>query len=226
MHCPNCGTELENEKAERCPKCSAKLPNTSGITQSTAPTEASDTKPDTTIRYCPSCNIRYKNNYPLGCPECSRELRAFNSEADFKLWKSNRQPQSSGSTSPRNSPTRKRNIFVTTWILLIIVTNIVGFRIAPSVYYSSAPNTAYLIYLWLILNVLNSIIVIVSAIALLYWKIWGFYGILVITIAELIFSLSIGIISLWSLITGLIGICILYLLLRIGKMNSAWNQMD
>ncbi len=63
------------------------------------------------------------------------------------------------------------------------------------------------------------------AIALLRWKKWGFWGLIVSAVVTLGINLTIGL-GLSSAIVGLLGVVILYGVLQIGKDNRGWPQLD
>jgi hypothetical protein len=79
-----------------------------------------------------------------------------------------------------------------------------------------------------ILSILGLIAIanVVFSLALFKWKLWGFYGFIVSSLASFIINLLIGTEAVQSVI-GLIGIAFLYGVLQIKKNNiSAWNYMD
>ena len=84
------------------------------------------------------------------------------------------------------------------------------------------PNVpAWVVWPVFSLAVLN----IVFAIALLASQRWGFFGLVVTTLGAFGLNVYLGFVIPHGL-AGLMGIVILYVLLRIGGEKSAWSQMD
>jgi hypothetical protein len=63
------------------------------------------------------------------------------------------------------------------------------------------------------------------AIALLRWRKWGFWGLIVSAAVTLGVNLAIGL-GFLSAVGGLLGVLILYGVLHIGKDNKGWPQLD
>jgi len=65
----------------------------------------------------------------------------------------------------------------------------------------------------------------VCAFALFKWKKWGFWGFCASSVFALFINLSIGL-GIGTILSGLIGIIVLYGILHIGKDNKGWPQLD
>jgi len=124
-----------------------------------------------------------------------------------------------------NSNQKKRHILAT--ILLGIIT--IGNGLASPLYILGYPPELREAFpqvphiFWTILGSLGPVVVI-CCIALFRWKKWGFWGICIVsalvTITELLYGFG---------YPALIGPCVvllLYGLLRLGKENSAWNDLE
>ena len=80
-----------------------------------------------------------------------------------------------------------------------------------------------------LMSIVFSIFNVVCAIVLLLWKRWGFWGFCATSVAMLVvnllfFSRGIGPV-LVSVLTGLLGVLILFGVLHIGKENKGWPQL-
>ena len=75
------------------------------------------------------------------------------------------------------------------------------------------------------LLIILSLFNIVCAIALLQWKKWGFWGFCASSIVALFINISIGL-GIGYVLSGLIGVVLLYAVLHIGKENKGWPQLD
>jgi MFS superfamily sulfate permease-like transporter len=69
-----------------------------------------------------------------------------------------------------------------------------------------------------------SLLNLVYAIALFQWKKWGFWGFCASSVAALVVNLSLGI-GIGSVLSGLVGVIVLYGVLHIGKENKGWPQL-
>ncbi len=66
---------------------------------------------------------------------------------------------------------------------------------------------------------------LVCTIALFKWQKWGFWGIVVSSVAALAVNLSIGL-GIGQSLFGLTGVVLLYAVLHIGKENKGWPQLE
>lgn len=121
--------------------------------------------------------------------------------------------------SPTLNSDRKRGTVLTLWLVLLILVNAGGtllsiFRILSSSFVLlSVP-------LWASYTLMvGSVLIVVSAIAMLSWKKWGFYMYGAIGVLGFAVNLTIGA-GVFSFI-GLLGIAITYLLLR-----SNWTLLE
>jgi hypothetical protein len=118
--------------------------------------------------------------------------------------------------SASSKPVRKRGTVLTLWLVLLILGNtvsplltVLGIRPLPS----SVP-------LWIIYPlILSSVLLVVSAIAMLAWKKWGFYLLCAIEVLAIAVNLLAGA-GVFAFV-GLIGLAITYLLLR-----SSWSLFE
>jgi len=119
-------------------------------------------------------------------------------------------------TSTSSKSDRKRGTLLTLWLVLIIIANaletlLIVLRIRPLP--SSVP-------LWASYTLnLDAVLVVVSAIAMLEWKKWGFYMFCALEVLGLAVNLIAGA-GVFAFV-GLGGIAITYLLLR-----SSWNLFE
>ena len=77
--------------------------------------------------------------------------------------------------------------------------------------------------MWLVLGI-GSIIKLVSTVAILNWKKWGFWLFATSVLISLIFNFYTGL-YIANGIFGFVGIAILYGALNVGKKNG-WRQLD
>jgi len=77
--------------------------------------------------------------------------------------------------------------------------------------------------MWRIFGILG-IVVVICCIALLRWKKWGFWGIYAVSAMSIVPHLLYG--AGCSTLIGPCAVLLLYGLLRLGKENSAWNQLE
>jgi hypothetical protein len=122
---------------------------------------------------------------------------------------------------------KERHGCVTTWLVFMIVANsLIGliYLLVPESI-SKEMEVKIPIYILSILGLI-AIANVVFSLALFKWKLWGFYGFIVSSLASFIINLLIGTEAVQS-VMGLIGIAFLYGVLQIKKNNiSAWNYMD
>ena len=122
---------------------------------------------------------------------------------------------------------KERHGCVTTWLVFMIVVNsLIGlvYLFVPESIAEQVP-VKIPIYIFSILGLIGLANVVFSM-ALFKWKLWGFYGFIVSSLASFIINLLIGIDVIQS-VMGLIGIAFLYGVLQIKKNNiSAWNFME
>jgi len=80
------------------------------------------------------------------------------------------------------------------------------------------PSTTFILFVF---NSLN----IVFAVALFWWRKWGFWGFTINSIVLFILNLIIGSNMIQTLL-GIAGIPILYAVLQIGDKNKGWTQLQ
>lgn len=122
---------------------------------------------------------------------------------------------------------KERHGCVTSWLVFMIVANsLIGliYLLVPESI-SKEMEVKIPIYILTILGLI-AIANVVFSLALFKWKLWGFYGFIVSSLASFIINLLIGTEVVQS-VMGLIGIAFLYGVLQIKKDNiSAWNFME
>ena len=126
-----------------------------------------------------------------------------------------------------NGNSKQRHGCVTAWLILMIIANsliAIAYSLGGEFVAQHFPGGISNISLALLtaFGVVN----VVSAIMLLKWKKFGFFGFVISSIGILIVNLSIGIGILQSSF-GLVGIAILYGILQIKKDDvAAWTNLD
>ena len=85
--------------------------------------------------------------------------------------------------------------------------------------YPSAPISLF--YTLAILDIFN----IICAIALFYWKKWGFWGFCVTSVVGLVLNIVLGL-GIWAILSSVISIAIMFAILQIGKENKGWPQLE
>lgn len=118
---------------------------------------------------------------------------------------------------------KHRHGCLTAWLALIIILN----ALVAGVYLfwmitradTQMPGWGLPVY------ILGSICYVVCAIALFYWKKWGFYGIAAMALIIIVVNLVIGL-SFVQALTGLLGIIVLYGVLQIGGEKKGWSQLE
>jgi len=66
---------------------------------------------------------------------------------------------------------------------------------------------------------------IVCLVALFQWKKWGFYGVVLCSLASVAVNLIVGL-GIGQALFGLIGIAVLYGVLQIGGGTKGWTQLE
>lgn len=121
--------------------------------------------------------------------------------------------------------TKTRHGCLTAWLILMIVANaftaITTPLLAASIGQSIPGFPAWVLWPISLLAVLN----LLFAVALFYWKKWGFIGFCVTSILALALNLYAGI-GVGRSALGLVGIAILYAVLQIGGDKRAWSQLE
>lgn len=123
------------------------------------------------------------------------------------------------------SESKQRHGCLTAFLILMIIANsasALGYFLAGDVIQRSVPGIpAWSIPVLGILSLFN----LACAVALFYWKRWGFYGFVVSSVTALVMNLYFGIDLVRSL-SGLLGLVILYGVLQIGGQNKGWSQLE
>jgi len=128
-------------------------------------------------------------------------------------------------TEPTVIHEKERHGCLTAYLALAIIANSATallYLFGAAAIKRSTPNIPDWAFPVLIVLVLFNL---ACAIALLRWKKWGFWGLIVSAVVTLGINLTIGL-GLSSAIVGLLGVVILYGVLQIGKDNRGWPQLD
>jgi hypothetical protein len=124
-----------------------------------------------------------------------------------------------------NTPRQKsRHGCLTAYLILAIIVNAgVGFYyLIRANYLSQINNVPISFFITLaILGVTN----IVCAIALFRWRKWGFWGFCVTTVIGLILNIILGL-GVFSIVSSMISIGIMFGILQIGQGNKGWPQLE
>jgi len=123
------------------------------------------------------------------------------------------------------SESKNRHGCLTAFLVLIVIANsasALGYFLAGDVIQRSVPGIPG----WLILVLGGlSLFNLVCAMALFYWRRWGFWGFVVSSAIALGINLYFGI-GLVRSLSGLLGLAILYAVLQIGGENKGWSQLE
>ena len=125
-----------------------------------------------------------------------------------------------------NTPRQKsRHGCLTAYLILIIIANAgVGlyYLIGVNNLEQTFPGVPISVFFTLaILDVAN----IVCAIALFRWNKWGFWGFCVTTVIALILNIILGL-GVYSIVSSIISLAIMFGILQIGKENKGWPQLE
>jgi len=119
-------------------------------------------------------------------------------------------------TSASSKSERKRSTLLTLWLVLLILANAVG-TLLNILRIRQLPSS---VPLWASYTLtVGSVLIVISAIAMLKWKKWGFYLFCALEVLGLAVNLIEG--GGVFAFVGLIGIAITYLLLR-----SSWSLFE
>ncbi|MEM6264709.1 MAG: hypothetical protein AAGI38_19510 [Bacteroidota bacterium] len=121
---------------------------------------------------------------------------------------------------------RKRHGCVTAWLIFLIIANAalaLIYLFLNEEFLDIYPDSdEFLITGLILMGILN----VGCAVALLYWKKWGFYGFIIGNFLTVFINLGIGL-DIGSSLSGLIAIGVLYGVLQIKQDGvSAWMLMD
>jgi len=122
-------------------------------------------------------------------------------------------------TSASSKSDRKRGTLLTLWLALLILANAYG-TIRNIFDIISNSSVLLSVPLWAIYTLtLGSVLIVISAIAILKWKKWGFYLFCSLELLGFAVNLTAG--AGFFAFIGLIGLAITYLLLR-----SSWSLFE
>lgn len=155
----------------------------------------------------------------------NQESLAPNARAAFsdELRRRGREDLIAPSPSRLGTEGRKRHGCLTAYLIcLVIVTSmsaLIFLLISVQRYYPNAPGWTK--PMAVILSLTN----LAWPFALLRWKRWGFWGFCGSSVVGVVFNLTVGLGMLQS-IAGLLGILVLYGVLRIGGVHDGWSQLE
>lgn len=119
---------------------------------------------------------------------------------------------------------KSRHGCLTAWLVCMIVANsatALVYLLGSEAIRQLLPNIpGWALPVLIVFSLLN----LVYAIALFQWKKWGFWGFCASSVAALVVNLSLGI-GIGSVLSGLVGVIVLYGVLHIGKENKGWPQL-
>lgn len=122
---------------------------------------------------------------------------------------------------PAQPVKKKRHGCLTTWLILIIIANIVITFIDIGLILSDMDEYPG----WAIpVDVIIVVWVVVCAIAIFMWKKWGFYGFVGSAVIQAIVSIIVG--NYFGIAQPFIAVAFLYGVLQIGKDNKGWPQLE
>jgi hypothetical protein len=122
-----------------------------------------------------------------------------------------------------NVKEKTRHGLLTTWLVLIIIFNIIAIIIAMP---KGSPSVQDLPWWQALITIVFNLFNIVCAIALFFWKKWGFWGFCAGSVAAFIANIIMGELVILALVDMVIGLAVLYLVLNIGKDNKGWPQLE
>jgi hypothetical protein len=121
---------------------------------------------------------------------------------------------------------KQRHGCLTTWLIFTIVVSLaiaVPYFFGSSMLteqYPKAPGWGFPA-----LGVVG-IVNLVGAIALFKWKKWGFWLFCVSAIATAVLNYVVGLGPVSAVLSGIVGVAILFGVLHIGKTNKGWPQLE
>ena len=111
---------------------------------------------------------------------------------------------------------------LTAWLIFALIAHSITILIYSLMYQTIHLRMPSVTPLVAGLLVAGGVASITCVLALFQWRRWGFYGIAVITTLVFGLNLTIGVGAARSL-SGLLGIALLYWVLKMGGQNSAWR---
>lgn len=66
---------------------------------------------------------------------------------------------------------------------------------------------------------------IVCAVALFRWKKWGFWGLFLSAVIAIAISIAVGF-GIEAALAGIVSAIIIYVILKLGKENGGWSQLE
>lgn len=120
---------------------------------------------------------------------------------------------------------KQRHGCLTAWLVLMIIANsgtALMYLFGSAVIRQNLPSAPD--WAFPILSIVG-IVNVVCSIALFRWQKWGFFGFIATTAAAFVINLMLGL-NILQLLTGLVGIAILYGVLQIGKEKKGWTQLE
>ena len=124
----------------------------------------------------------------------------------------------------KKSNQKHRHILATIWLGIILIGN----GVATPFYLMGHPELKKALpkapnIMWPVFGSLG-IVVVICCIALFRWKKWGFWGICLISALSVLPYLLYG--AGYSTLIGPCAVLLLFGLLKLGKENSAWHNLE
>jgi hypothetical protein len=121
---------------------------------------------------------------------------------------------------------KKRNVFLTIWLWLIILLNLVVATIyftKAAVIHDSTPSVPILVIRG---QALLMIVNVICAIAILHWYRWGFWGLCLMAFVGCVITIHFLLASIPMAIAGnFFSVLALYFALNRGGVNKAWLKL-
>lgn len=120
---------------------------------------------------------------------------------------------------------KQRHGCLTAFLILMIIANSVTtilYLFASDTIGKNLPNAPAWVFPVL---AVGGIFNVVCAIALFQWKKWGFFGFVATSILAFTVNLMIGL-NIVQVLSGFVGVAILYWALQIGKENKGWAHLE
>jgi hypothetical protein len=122
-------------------------------------------------------------------------------------------------TAPPPRSERKRHGCLTTWLIIMVILNLLGILLVAGIFAAyDAPG-------WLLaVSIGSGLLSLLFIIGVFMWKKWGAYGIIAIYIISIILDIVSG--SYTSIAGSVIGLSVFLMVMNMGGENRAWNYMD
>jgi hypothetical protein len=112
---------------------------------------------------------------------------------------------------------------LTVWLWLILIGNILGviFTALAPLFFEVPDLPKW----YLPVSIAATVCVVISAVGLLKWKVWGFWGLVAMQGVSVLISIAESG-NYIAIASGAMGVVILVLLLNMGGENKTWNYLE